>query len=543
MLTNLLVSRRIAQSLGRQLATRMHDHVIAHRPRLGRAAGARAARRRSGSRSSCSSATRTTGSWPGPARSTCRSCSATRPSRPAWTRSGVRRARAVAVLTSNDLANIETGARGRRPARRAARRRAGRAARVRPRPRRTRSRPSFGLPLRPLDGRAGRAVVRRRGARAGHPHDVLRRPAADADRPADRGRGRRAARARRWPSCRRRIRVIAISRRESAGVLEYPPRRDTRFDGGDQAYLVGPYEELLQVLRRDAAAPSHRGEYGFGADVGHSARRTADGEGPDMAKTVLVTGASGFVGSHLDPRPGRRRARRPGDDPPPRQLRGAGKAVAGDVADPESLRRAARPGWTSPTTSCTPSDSDDFERQDADAARNFAAAAAERPACGGSSTSAGWATTTPSCPRTCARAARSRSCCAETGVPVTVLRAAVVIGHGGISWEITRQLVDHLPLMITPKWVKTRTQPIALPDVVRYLVGVLDHPDAEGRVFEIGGPDVLRYIDMLERAATRRGQAAAERRRPAAHPAPVVGVARPRHRRRPARPRATWSTR
>jgi uncharacterized protein YbjT (DUF2867 family) len=87
------------------------------------------------------------------------------------------------------------------------------------------------------------------------------------------------------------------------------------------------------------------------------------------------------------------------------------------------------------------------------------------------------------------------------GVPVTVLRAAVVIGHGGISWEITRQLVDHLPAMLTPEWVNTRTQPIALPDVLRYLVGVLEPVEARGRTFEIGGPEVLRYVDMLLRAA------------------------------------------
>ena len=87
-----------------------------------------------------------------------------------------------------------------------------------------------------------------------------------------------------------------------------------------------------------------------------------------------------------------------------------------------------------------------------------------------------------------------------------MLRAAVVIGHGGISWEITRQLVDHLPAMITPKWTKTRTQPIALEDVIRYLVGVLDKPEARGRVFEIGGPEVLRYIDMLKRAAAVQGK-------------------------------------
>jgi uncharacterized protein YbjT (DUF2867 family) len=84
------------------------------------------------------------------------------------------------------------------------------------------------------------------------------------------------------------------------------------------------------------------------------------------------------------------------------------------------------------------------------------------------------------------------------GVPVTVLRAAIVIGHGGISWELTRQLVDHLPVMVAPRWVNTRTQPIALPDVIRYLVGVLEPDAALGAVYEVGGPEVVRYIDMLK---------------------------------------------
>jgi uncharacterized protein YbjT (DUF2867 family) len=89
----------------------------------------------------------------------------------------------------------------------------------------------------------------------------------------------------------------------------------------------------------------------------------------------------------------------------------------------------------------------------------------------------------------------------EGGVPVTVLRAAIVVGHGGISWEITRQLVKNLPAMVAPHWVGTKTQPIALRDVVRYLVGVLDNEKAMGRVFEIGGPEVLTYRDMLRRAS------------------------------------------
>ena len=89
----------------------------------------------------------------------------------------------------------------------------------------------------------------------------------------------------------------------------------------------------------------------------------------------------------------------------------------------------------------------------------------------------------------------------EDGVPVTVLRAAIVVGHGGISWEITRQLVKNLPAMVVPKWVGTRTQPIALDDVVRYLAGVVDKEEAFGRVFEIGGSEQLTYLEMMRVAA------------------------------------------
>ena len=87
------------------------------------------------------------------------------------------------------------------------------------------------------------------------------------------------------------------------------------------------------------------------------------------------------------------------------------------------------------------------------------------------------------------------------GVPVTVLRAAIVVGHGGISWEITRQLVDHLPAMVLPRWATTRTQPIALADVVRYLVGVLELDAAAGQTYEVGGPEVLTYAEMMQRVA------------------------------------------
>jgi len=87
------------------------------------------------------------------------------------------------------------------------------------------------------------------------------------------------------------------------------------------------------------------------------------------------------------------------------------------------------------------------------------------------------------------------------GVPVTVIRAGIIVGHGGISWELTRQLVEHLPVMVTPKWVATRAQPIAVDDVVAYLAGVLEPPAAPGQVYEVGGPDVLQYSTMLRRVA------------------------------------------
>src|SRR5581483_4467584 len=82
-------------------------------------------------------------------------------------------------------------------------------------------------------------------------------------------------------------------------------------------------------------------------------------------------------------------------------------------------------------------------------------------------------------------------------VPVTELRAAVVIGSGSASFEMLRHLVEKLPCMVTPRWVRSRCQPIAVRDVLAYLVAVLDKDAAAGRIFEIGGPDVVSYLDMM----------------------------------------------
>ncbi|PJJ59816.1 SDR family oxidoreductase [Hymenobacter chitinivorans] len=88
---------------------------------------------------------------------------------------------------------------------------------------------------------------------------------------------------------------------------------------------------------------------------------------------------------------------------------------------------------------------------------------------------------------------------------VTVLRASIIIGSGSASFEIIRDLVEKLPVMVTPRWLNSRCQPIGIRDVMHYLTTVLDHPDCLGETFDIGGPDVLTYKQMLEGLAAERG--------------------------------------
>jgi uncharacterized protein YbjT (DUF2867 family) len=94
---------------------------------------------------------------------------------------------------------------------------------------------------------------------------------------------------------------------------------------------------------------------------------------------------------------------------------------------------------------------------------------------------------------------------AGAGVPVTVFRAAMIIGAGSASFEILRYLVERLPLMVTPRWVRTRCQPIGVRDVLHYLVACLGEPATIGRTFDIGGPDVLTYLDVMQITAELRG--------------------------------------
>ncbi len=107
----------------------------------------------------------------------------------------------------------------------------------------------------------------------------------------------------------------------------------------------------------------------------------------------------------------------------------------------------------------------------------------------------------------------------STKVKATVLRAAVIIGAGGASFEMLRYLVERLPVMICPKWINTRIQPIAVKDVLKILVGCLENFKTAGQTFDICGPDVLTYRQMMYQYADTRGI-----RRPLIIPVPVLST-------------------
>ncbi|MGI8696132.1 MAG: NAD(P)H-binding protein [Mycobacteriales bacterium] len=219
---------------------------------------------------------------------------------------------------------------------------------------------------------------------------------------------------------------------------------------------------------------------------------------------VLVSGASGFVGRRLCPALAEAGHEVVAMTRRPEAYRGTGAPVRADVHDPASVAAAARDCVAAYYLFHSLGNAD-FQAEDAAAARAFGDAAATAGLrrivyLGG----LGNDDDDLSAHLRSRREVEKLLGCG--GVPVTTLRAGIIVGYGGISWELTRQLVEHLPAMITPRWVRTKTQPIGISDVIRYLVGVLESPAAAEQTFDIGGPEVLEYVDMLRRVATIEGR-------------------------------------
>ncbi len=223
---------------------------------------------------------------------------------------------------------------------------------------------------------------------------------------------------------------------------------------------------------------------------------------------VLLTGGTGYIGGRLLPLLERRGlrlrclARRP-ENLRPRAAETT-ELVAGDVLAPESLPAALAGVDTAYYLIHSLGTARDFERDDRQAAANFAAAAKQSRVrriiyLGGLGNPK----------HGLSDHLRSRQETGEvlraSGAQVVEFRASVIIGSGSLSFELIRALVERLPVMVCPKWVATPAQPIAIDDVLDYLLAALDLLDGQSRVFEIGGPDPVCYGDVMREYARQRG--------------------------------------
>ena len=216
-----------------------------------------------------------------------------------------------------------------------------------------------------------------------------------------------------------------------------------------------------------------------------------------------MAGATGFIGTLLA-----RALNDEGHDVTaltrhPRDYTGAGRAVHADISDAISLRGALE-GQEAAYYLVHSLAVEDFAERDREGANAFAAAA----------TGAGLSQVVylgglgddRDDLSEHLRSRREVESILRGGAPTTALRAGIVIGDGSISWEILRQLVERLPVMVTPRWVQTKTQPIAIDDALIDLVGVLGRQDTIGEVYDIGGPEVLTYLDMMVIASSVMGR-------------------------------------
>lgn len=223
-------------------------------------------------------------------------------------------------------------------------------------------------------------------------------------------------------------------------------------------------------------------------------------------KAILVTGAGGFIGRRLVQELLRRgyrvrcMDRRPTDHP-------AGcEQVLADLLDPASLAAALSDVDTAYyLVHSMGRGQGDFADQDRRAARNFVAAA-EAAGVRRAIYLGGLGETGDNLSHHLASRLEVAQILQAGSFSTTFLRAAVIIGYGGVSYEMVHSLVRRLPVMITPRWVATRNQPIAVHDVIGYLAGCLEEPRTEGQTFDIGGPDIISYKEMLERFARLEGK-------------------------------------
>ncbi|WP_254509025.1 NAD(P)H-binding protein [Anatilimnocola floriformis] len=224
---------------------------------------------------------------------------------------------------------------------------------------------------------------------------------------------------------------------------------------------------------------------------------------------ILLTGASGYVGGRLIPLIEQQQvilrclARNPDKLRP--LVKEATQIVQGDVLDPPSLDVALQGVETAYYLVHLMSGSKNFEREDRQAAENFAEAAKKAGVkriiyLGGLGDD--------SDPKLSPHL-RSRHEVGEilrqSGVETIEFRAGMVIGAGSLSFQLMKSLTDRLPVMICPRWLSTPTQPIAINDVLAYLLAAKDLPVGVSRTFEIGSPDVVTYGDLIREYARQRG--------------------------------------